>query len=75
MFPPFSLIALVINFIEVGRFNCTIIVPASDIAPVWQTNAADSIKVTLLVGAKGQKGVLRYPSRKGFMPDMECMCS
>lgn len=73
--PPFSLIAPVISFIEEGGFNCTIIVPASDITPVWQPNVADRIKDALLVGAKSEKGVLRYPSKKGFMPDKSAVGS
>lgn len=58
-----------ISFIVQGDLNCTIIVPASDITPVWHPNAADRIKDALLVGAKGEKGVLRYPFKKGYMLD------
>ncbi|MEW8544651.1 MAG: reverse transcriptase domain-containing protein, partial [Candidatus Thiodiazotropha sp.] len=49
-FPPFNLIGSLISFIVECGSECTVIVPASDITPIWQPNVVSRIKDALLIG-------------------------
>ena len=64
VFPPFNLLVPIIKFIEECQINCTVVVPASDLTPVWMPLVAEMTKDALLLGLKGQKGILLYPSKK-----------
>ena len=68
-FPPFNLLVPLIGLINEGSINCTVVVPAYDITPVWMPLAADMMQDALVLGLKGQKGILRYPSKKGYVHD------
>ena len=70
-FPTFNLLVPLIGFINECQINCTVVVPAYDITPVWMPLVADIMHDALLLGLKGQKGILRYPSKKvTFQTDM-----
>ena len=69
VFPPFNLISPVINFIAECKINCTLIVPAFKLTQIWQLSLADMIIEAVLIGSKGQKGILRYPSKRGYVSD------
>ena len=68
-FPPFNLLVPLIKFIDECRIDCTVVIPAYDITPVWMPVVADMTQDALLLGLKGQKGVLRYPTKKGYVRD------
>ena len=53
VFPPFSLSAPVISFIRESELQCTVIVPESDVTPIWQPHFVSRIKDALLIGSKG----------------------
>ena len=67
--PPFTIINPVVNFIVENHLQCTLVVPAVDITPVWLPSVQSSIEDALVVGYKGQKHALKYPSKKGFVND------
>ena len=69
VFLPFNLLVPIIKFINECQINCTVVVPASDLTPVWMPLVAEMTKDALLLGLKGQKGILLYPSKKGYTPD------
>ncbi|CAG2209076.1 unnamed protein product [Mytilus edulis] len=68
-FPPFCLISAVVKFIIQEKITCTLIFP--DFKPVkpWFTVILSYSKEIVTIGYKGDKGVLLYPSKKGFLPD------
>ncbi|CAG2188282.1 unnamed protein product [Mytilus edulis] len=68
-FPPFCLISAVVKFIIQENITCTLIFP--DFKPVkpWFTVISSYAKDIVTIGYKGDKGVLLYPSKKGFLPD------
>ena len=68
-FPPFNLLVPLIGLINECQIVCTVIVPAYDITPVWMPLIVGMMQDALILGLKGQKGVLRYPSKKGYVPD------
>ncbi|CAC5412431.1 unnamed protein product [Mytilus coruscus] len=65
-FPPFCLIIAVVKFIKQEKITCTLIFP--DFKPVkpWITVILSCDKNIITIGYKGDKGVLLYPSKKGF---------
>lgn len=67
--PPFTMIGPVINFLKENQLTCTVIVPAADVTPVWLPAIKQFIEDAMIVGYKGQKHVVLYPSRRGFLPD------
>ena len=70
VFPPFNLLLPIIGFIKECKIDCTVVVPAYDITPIWLPLVAGLIQDALILGWKKQKGVLLYPSKKkGYSPD------
>lgn len=67
--PPFAMLGPVINFIKENQLSCTVVVPAMPVIPVWLPSIKNLIEDAIIIGHKGQKNVLKYPSKKGFCPD------
>ena len=69
VFPPFHLVLPVVNFLIENRATCTVLVPATGITPVWLPAVYDYLHDAMIIGRAGDKGILLYPSKKGFTPD------
>ena len=67
--PPFAIINPVVNFIVENQLKCTLVVPSTDITPIWLPLIHSYIKDALVIGYKGQKHILKYPTKKGFIND------
>lgn len=68
-FPPFCLLFPVIKFIVEMKINCTLLFPKLNPIPVWYPFLLRHIESLKLIGCKGDKGVLLYPSKKGYIVD------
>lgn len=68
-FPPFSLIPSVIQFIIQERIICTLLVPRTHPTPPWYALLKSAADCIVTVGFKGDKGVLLYPSCRGYKQD------
>ena len=67
VFPPFCLILPVLSFLKRQRVsNCTIVVPVADVKPVWWPVFCQFHVEHIVLGQKGEKDVLLFPSKKGF---------
>lgn len=72
IFPPDFLILPVLNYLlELGVHSCTVILPGISGGPIWAPLVKMYSKSSLLLGVKGQKGVLRMPSKRGFILDQK----
>ncbi len=69
VFPPFSLMLSVIRFIIQNDIICTLILPVNHIAPAWLPSVIDNISDAFIIGRKGQRNVLKFPSNCGFTKD------
>lgn len=67
--PPFCLIPAVVRFIIQEGINCTLIFP--DVKPhqSWFTLVQRFAASVIPVGLQSDKGVIQYPSRRGFLTD------
>ena len=68
-FPPYCLLSSVIKFIIEEQINCTILFPQFLPVPNWFTLVLRYARCITVVGFKGDKGVLMFPSRKGYISD------
>jgi hypothetical protein len=68
-YPPFALIFPVLNFLEEQGVACTIIVPKMIPLPIWWLKLESYSVGCICLGLKGEKGVVKIPSRKGFVLD------
>ena len=72
VFPPFCLIyPLLQYFTECGKFVCTFIAPRFDIIPAWYPLLLSVATHQVLLAKRGDRGVLRVPSKGGFIPDTQ----
>jgi hypothetical protein len=69
VFPPFALLLPVIAFIRENSLNCTLIACVDGVAPTWIPNLFNHIDDAFVVGNKGEKGILKYPTKKGYLDD------
>ncbi|VDI70479.1 Hypothetical predicted protein [Mytilus galloprovincialis] len=69
VFPPFALLLPVLSFIRENMLNCTVILRADGVIATWVPTFYELIHDAFIVGNKGQKGVLKYPTKKGYDPD------
>ena len=69
VFPPFQLLLPVLAFIKENKLNCTVILRTESVAPVWVPMFFQHIKDAFIVGVKGQKDILLYPTKKGYSSD------
>lgn len=69
-YPPFAMIAPVLKFFEECEVrHCTIVVPDMRPRPAWWPALQGRIRDTIVLGRKGQVGVLFVPSKKGYIKD------
>jgi len=69
VFPPFSLIGSVLkHVIDVG-VECTFVAPAISPYPCWWPTLQKYVLAQIVVGRKGEKGLLFFPSKKGYVRD------
>lgn len=70
VYPPFALIHPVLLFLKEQKVGlCTCVLPLIKIVPVWWPLVQKHVIQSLELGARGDKGVIRVPSRKGFITD------
>ena len=69
VFPPFNMIHQVLNLFSQAGLPCTIVVPVVHPAPPWSILLQKGVTHWLVLGNKGAKGVLLYPSKQGFHDD------
>ena len=68
-FPPFCLIPALIKFIVEEKFTCTVVFPNFSPCPSWFPLIVENSEKIVVIGYKGDKGVLKYPSKHGFLSD------
>ena len=68
-FPPIYLIPAVIAFLQERQLYCTLVVPAIVPAPAWLPRLMSFAGRSMVIGYKGDKGVLLYPSAQGYQQD------
>ncbi len=69
-YPPICLLAPLLRYMKVsGVRSCTLIVPDMVPRPVWWPILAAVSKAKILIGRKGQKGVILVPTNRGYVPD------
>ncbi len=71
VFPPYSMISPVVGFVREQRLTCSLVLPGFDTIPVWQPVVHDVAKNHFLLGARGDKSVLEYPTKQGYKPDTQ----
>ena len=70
VFPPFQMIFPMLKFLkEQSVRTCTIIVPLIFPRPVWWPFLMHHCKQKVFLGKKGDKKVLKIPTKKGFIID------
>lgn len=69
VYPPFVLIFPLLCFLEEQGVSCTLIVPQMTPVPMWWPKVEKSSVSSVVIGRKGQKGVVKVPSKKGFIVD------
>ena len=67
-FPPYCLIPAVISFVIEEKINCTLIFPQFVPTPSWFPVVLRYAHI-VTVGFLGDRGVLLFPSRKGYQVD------
>ena len=67
-FPPYCLLPAVISFVIEEKINCTLIFPQFVPTPSWFPVVLRYAHI-VTVGFLGDKGVLLFPSRKGYQVD------
>ncbi|KAI8496663.1 hypothetical protein Bbelb_253180 [Branchiostoma belcheri] len=70
IFPPFSLIGAVLAFVSKSRYECTVVVPEFVPAKFWWPVLNAMARDRVLVGNRGTKGAIWYPSKDGFVPTL-----
>jgi hypothetical protein len=51
--------------------ECTIVLPVSNILPSWWPLLQANVKGKIILGKKGETGVVKYPSKHGWQLDQE----
>ncbi|CAC5361180.1 unnamed protein product [Mytilus coruscus] len=69
VFPPFALLLPVLSFIRENMLNCTVILRVDGVIAAWVPTYYEFIQDAFVVGNKGQRGVLKYPTKKGYVQD------
>ena len=62
VFPPFVMMGLLLKFLLQVRITVTIIAPQLSPIPYWWPILKDASSVSLLLGSKGEGGVILFPS-------------
>ncbi|CAC5395697.1 unnamed protein product [Mytilus coruscus] len=69
VFPPFALLLPVSSFIRENMLNCTVILRVDGVIAAWVPTYYEFIQDAFVIGNKGQRGVLKYPTKKGYVQD------
>lgn len=70
VFPPFCMVAPILSFFKERHLGvCTVVLPVWAVKPFWWPMVELWAKHTLVLGMKGEKGILKYPSKKGWVLD------
>ena len=70
VFPPFILIGPLLKLLRSQRVaRCTVVVPGKRPVPYWWPLLDQWTQGKLRLGARGDKGVLRIPTKQGFRED------
>ena len=69
VFPPFNLTHAVLNFIVSSTATCSVVLKCGNVTPVWFPALQENISDALLIGLKGQRDCLMFPSKLGFVRD------
>ncbi|XP_069129670.1 uncharacterized protein [Argopecten irradians] len=70
VFPPFGMIASLLSlFREQSVDNCTCVLPVISPVPVWWPLLQTAVVSSICVGKQFQKGVIKVPTRHGFIDD------
>lgn len=69
VYPPYVLIFPLLCFLKEQSVSCTVVVPELYPVPMWWPMLTSCSSTSILLGARGQKGVVKAPSRKGFVVD------
>ena len=68
-FPPFCLLPGLVKFIIDKAVNATLVFPWFDLLEPWHVLILRSARSIITVGYKHDKGVLLYPTKKGYQKD------
>ena len=69
VFPPFNLGIPMLKCIVENDISCTIILPITNQMSVWLPGFNENISDAFLIGNRGQKGILKIPTKSGCIPD------
>ncbi|CAC5381177.1 unnamed protein product [Mytilus coruscus] len=58
-----------LNVLRENMLNCTVILRADGVIAAWVPTFYEFIQDAFIVGNKGQRGVLKYPTKKGYVQD------
>lgn len=67
--PPFCLIPAAVKFIIQENISCSLLFPDVQPHPAWFSLLYRFARTVVPIGLKGDKGVILYPSRKGYISD------
>ena len=70
VFPPLALVSPLAQFLkEQGGVRCTFVTLIPEMTPHWYPVVHSMAVSTIVLGNKGEKGFILYPSKQGFKPD------
>ena len=69
VFPPFNLTHPVLNLIVSNGAKCSLVIKCEKVTPVWLPALQEKISDAFLIGLKGQRDCLKFPSKHGFIKD------
>ena len=69
VFPPFNLTLPVINLVISNSLNCSLVLRCENSVPVWLPAVQEKMSDAFLIGLKGCKGCLKFPSKHGYVND------
>ncbi|CAG2243779.1 unnamed protein product [Mytilus edulis] len=69
VYPPFVLVFPVLSLLREQGISCTIIVPEMRPLPIWWPILKYYSVESVCLGMKGDKGVVKTPSKRGFILD------
>ncbi len=69
VFPPFKMVPAVIAFLRQERLTCTVVVPICDPIPNWQPLLQEMSWDCFILGPRGDKSVLEFPTKQGYRSD------
>lgn len=70
MFPPINLVLPCIRFIIENSRQASIVLPLDEITPLWLPDTLPYITDAFVLGHKRETGMIKVPSKRGFIPDL-----